>query len=24
MTGTPVLELNGDEGIGMQTLCFVD
>jgi hypothetical protein len=24
MTGTPVLELNGDEGTGMQTLCFVD
>jgi hypothetical protein len=24
MTGTPALELNGDEGTGMQTLCFVD
>jgi hypothetical protein len=24
MTGTPVLELDGDEGTGMQTLCFVD
>ena len=24
LTGTPVLELDGDEGTGMQTLCFVD
>ena len=24
MTGTPVLELDGDEGTGQQTLCFVD
>ena len=24
MTGTPVLELEGDAGTGMQTLCFVD
>ena len=24
MTGTPVLDLDGDEGTGMQTLCFVD
>jgi hypothetical protein len=24
LTGTPVLELSGDEGTGMQTLCFVD
>ena len=24
MTGTPVLELDGDEGTGEQTLCFVD
>ena len=24
MTGTPVLELDGDTGNGMQTLCFVD
>ena len=24
MTGTPVVELQGDEGSGMQTLCFVD
>ncbi len=24
LTGTPVLELDGDEGTGRQTLCFVD
>ncbi|MEY2398839.1 MAG: hypothetical protein QOJ00_2013 [Actinomycetota bacterium] len=24
MTGTPSLELHGDTGTGMQTLCFVD
>ena len=24
LTGTPVLELDGDEGTGQQTLCFVD
>ncbi len=24
MIGTPVLELDGDEGTGQQTLCFVD
>ncbi|MET0149766.1 MAG: nuclear transport factor 2 family protein [Acidimicrobiales bacterium] len=24
LTGTPVLELDGDEGTGEQTLCFVD
>jgi SnoaL-like domain len=24
LTGTPVLELDGDAGTGMQTLCFVD
>ncbi|MET1050147.1 MAG: nuclear transport factor 2 family protein [Acidimicrobiales bacterium] len=24
LTGTPVLELDGDEGKGQQTLCFVD
>ncbi|HEX4015621.1 MAG TPA: nuclear transport factor 2 family protein [Frankiaceae bacterium] len=24
MTGTPALDLEGDEGTGMQTLCFVD
>ncbi len=24
MTGTPALDLNTDEGTGMQTLCFVD
>jgi SnoaL-like protein len=24
MTGTPALELDGDTGSGMQTLCFVD
>jgi hypothetical protein len=24
MTGTPQLELDGDSGMGMQTLCFVD
>lgn len=24
MTGTPAVELHGDEGTGMQTLCFVD
>jgi hypothetical protein len=24
LTGTPVLELDGDTGTGMQTLCFVD
>jgi hypothetical protein len=24
LTGTPVLELDGDEGSGQQTLCFVD
>ena len=24
MTGTPALDLDGDEGTGMQTLCFVD
>ena len=24
MTGTPLLELDGDEGTGTQTLCFVD
>jgi hypothetical protein len=24
MTGTPALALNGNEGTGMQTLCFVD
>jgi hypothetical protein len=24
MTGTPLLELDGDTGTGMQTLCFVD
>ena len=24
LTGTPVLELEGDTGSGMQTLCFVD
>jgi hypothetical protein len=24
LTGTPVLELDGDTGIGQQTLCFVD
>jgi hypothetical protein len=24
LTGTPVVELDGDSGTGMQTLCFVD
>lgn len=24
MTGTPILDLDGDTGTGMQTLCFVD
>ena len=24
LTGTPLLELDGDEGTGVQTLCFVD